>query len=193
MLPSLILSIFTFLNFGEETTDLLGVKGPIKFHNTDFVLSLSGQPDNNMLLHVYLPKGEDLEIYNQRISLLVIHTEDNINKVVKKKLNELTQRQKQDYNCKFEAKELKEDSEFLIESVVSESNNGAISEAEYTVTRVKAFTTTESKGAILIYSYSWRTYEDEAKQMLNNLAELKKVYLQAMMTSEIPKVKFALP
>jgi len=184
------LSIFLQLfHSTENTTDLLGVQGPLQFNKTEFQLSLSGKPEKNMTIHIYLPKGEDLDNYNQKLSLLVINTKKDVDGVVKAKLKELTERQKLDFNCKFSANDLVEGKEMLVEYIQSETNGKSLSEAEYSVSRIKWLTDSDDGNYIMIMTYSWRTYEAEAVDMIKNLSTYKTEFIQEMSKKELPEVK----
>jgi hypothetical protein len=179
----------TFFNFQGDVDDLLGVKGPLQFNKSDFNLYLSGQPEKNMTLHVYLPKGEDLDNYNQKMSLIVLNTKKDVDGVIKDKLKELATHKKTDFNCSYSNSDLVEGKESIVEYLKSESNGKKLSEAEYTISRVKWLSDNDQGNYILIYTYSWRTYEAEAVDMIKNLKSYKADFIQEMSKLELPVVK----
>lgn len=188
----MIIQIVTlFLHFFSlvDVADLIGVKGPIHFHKTEFELALSGNPDNGMYLHVYLPKGENIETYNQKMSILVIKSNKDINEIIKSKLKDLALRKKKDFNCQYSNNELIEGKEFLVEAITTESNDKSVSEAEYTLSRVTHLESTDTEHTILIYSYSWRTYDSESQDLLKNIHSFKQDYIEEISKATLPVVK----
>ena len=89
MLLTFVSFLISFFGSYKNIDDLIGVKGPLVFNKTEFQLSLSGQPEKNLTLHVYLPKGEDLDTYNQKVSLIVLDTKKDVDGVIKAKLKDL--------------------------------------------------------------------------------------------------------
>jgi hypothetical protein len=189
MLLSFLSILLHLFHTSENTTDLLGVPGPLQFNKTEFHLALSGKPEKNMTMHMYLPKGENLDNYNQKLSLLVINTKKDVDGVIKAKMKELTARQKLDFNCKFSTNELADGKEMLVEYIQSETNGKSLSEAEYSVSRVKWLTESEDGNYIMILTYSWRTYEEEAVDMIKNLNTYKTEFIQEMSKKELPEIK----
>ena len=72
--------------FGNESQNVLGVAESIKFAKTEFKLALSGVPENGMYMHIYLPEGEDVVNYNEKLSLMVIQTDTTASQIVRKKI-----------------------------------------------------------------------------------------------------------
>lgn len=175
--------------FQENLEDLLGVKGPLQFNKTDFHLYLSGRPEKNMTLHVYLPKGEDLDNYNQKLSLTLLNTKKDVVGVIKDKIKALAARQKTDFNCKFSSRDLVEGKETIIDYTQSESDGKKLSEAEINVSRVKWLSDHDNGSYILVYTYSWRTYDAEAVDMIKNINSYKVEFLQEISQKEVPQVK----
>jgi len=189
MTLSFISLLLHLLATEENTTDLMGVKGPLQFNKSDFHLALSGQPEMNMTMQVYLPKGEDIDNYNQKLSLLVLNTKKDVDGVVKAKLKDLTTRQKLDFNCKYSAIDLVEGKEMLVEYIQSETDGKKLSEAEYNVSRVIWLSESDAGNYILIMTYSWRTYNEEAVDMVKSLDTYKQEFIQEMSKKELPEVK----
>lgn len=183
---SLILGLFSFQ---ENVNDLLGVAGPLQFNKSDFHLHLSGKPEKNMTLHVYLPKGEDLDNYNQKLSLIVLNTKKDVDGVIKDKLKDLATRKKTDFNCTFSNQDLVEGKESIVEFIQTEVNGKNLSEAEFNISRVKWLTDTDNGNYILIYTYSWRTYEAEAVDMVKNINTYKADFIQEISKKEMPEIK----
>lgn len=187
--------LFTFISFflnlfsvPENVEDILGVPGPLQFNNADFNLSLSGRPEKGMSLHVYLPKGEDLDNYNQKISLIVLDTKKDLDAVVKTKLKDLALRKKTDLNCEYSAVDIVEGKDIIVEYLQSEMDGKKLSEAEYNVSRIKWLSDHDNGNYLLIYTYSWRTYEAEAADMIKNIQNYKTEYIQELSKKTLPEV-----
>lgn len=189
MILSFISIILGLFSFQENVNDLLGVAGPLQFNKSDFHLYLSGQPEKNMTLHVYLPKGEDLDNYNQKVSLIVLNTKKDVDGVIKDKLKDLAIRKKTDFNCTYSNLDLVEGKESIVEFIQTEVNGRKLSEAEFNISRVKWLTDTDHGNYILIYTYSWRTYDDEAVDMVKNINTYKADFIQEISKKELPEIK----
>lgn len=189
MLLTILSFLIKCLGFQSNIDDLIGVKGPLQFNKTEFHLSLSGQPEKNMALHVYLPKGEDLDNYNQKLSLIVLNTKKDVDGVVKAKLNDLATRKKLDFNCIYSTQDIAEGKDVLVEYVQTETNNKKLSEAEFNISRVKWLTDHDNGSYLLIYTYSWRTYDEEAIDMLKNIQTYKLEFIQELGKKEMPDVR----
>lgn len=189
MLLTILSFLIKCLGFQSNIDDLIGVKGPLQFNKTEFHLSLSGQPEKNMTLHVYLPKGEDLDNYNQKLSLIVLNTKKDVDGVVKAKLNDLATRKKLDFNCNYSTQDIVEGKDVLVEYIQTETNNKKLSEAEFNISRVKWLTDHDNGSYLLIYTYSWRTYDEEAVDMLKNIQTYKLEFIQELGKKEMPDVR----
>jgi hypothetical protein len=189
MLLTFVSFLISILGSYENIDDLIGVKGPLVFNKTEFQLSLSGQPEKNLTLHVYLPKGEDLDTYNQKVSLIVLDTKKDVDGVIKAKIKDLVARQKTDFNCTYSAIDLVEGKEMLVEYIQTEMNGKKLSEAEFHISRVKWLTDHNNGSYMLIYTYSWRTYDEEATDMIKNIQTYKTEFIQELSKKEMPEVR----
>jgi len=190
MVFSLIKLLLPLLTISENVENLLGVNGPLTFNKTEFNLSLSGKPEKNMVLHVYLPKGEDLDNYNQKTTLILLNSKKDIDGVIKDKIKDLAQRQKLDFNCTYSVQEMVEGKESMIEYVQTESDGKKLSEAEYSLSRVKWLSENDNGNYILIYTYTWRTYDAEAQDMIKNIKSYRTDFLNELSKKELPEVKY---
>lgn len=191
MILSFVGIVLNFLGFYQNVDDLLGVKGPLSFNKTEFHLALSGHPEKGMSLHTYLPKGEDLDNYNQKISLIVLYTKKDINGVIKSKLKDLATRQKTDFNCTYSTHDILEGKETIVEYVQTEGKDKKLSEAELNISRLKWLSDSDDGNFILIYTYSWRTYDDEAVDMIKNIKTYKSDFVQELSKKEMPSVRIS--
>jgi hypothetical protein len=191
MILSFISIILGLFSFQENVNDLLGVKGPLQFNKSDFQLYLSGQPEKNMTLQVYLPKGEDLDNYNQKLSLIVLNTNKDVDGVIKDKLKGLATRKKTDLNCNYSVTDVNDGKESIVEFIQTEGSGKKLSEAEFNISRVKMLSSNDKGNYLLIYTYSWRTYEAEAVDMVKNIATYKSDFILELSKKEMPEVKMS--
>lgn len=184
LLFSFILQLFSFSN----VENILGVNGPLTFNKTKFELALSGTPDKNLYLHAYLPNGEAIETYNQKMSLLLIETDTELEEIVTSKIKDLAEYKKKDRNAQYSSREIKNGAEYIVEYTKCDYNGPKINLVEYNVSKVKRINTNGGKKAILIYTYSWRSYDEETTQFLNSLKEFKEDFILEMSSTEMPSV-----
>ena len=109
--------------------------------------------------------------------------------MIKDKLKDLVTRKKTDFNCTFSNQDLVEGKESIVEFLQTEVNGKNLSEAEFNISRVKWLTDTDNGNYILIYTYSWRTYEAEAVDMVKNINTYKADFIQEISKKEMPEIK----
>ena len=170
--------------------DRLGVSGPLQFNKTNFNLAWSDKPNETYYVQEYVPKGENVEHFNQLLTINVFNRPVNLEDAAKQKINELNERKKIDPDCNYAVSRSKDGKEFMIDFLLSEGT-GANAIVEFNIYHYKQIITANNKPALIIYAYSKRSYGDATTGFLKNLKTERPALLQAMSTTQMPQVKIS--
>ncbi len=170
-------------------TERLGVNGPLQFNKTDFHLAWSDKPNATYYVQEYLPKGENVDRFNQLLTINLfnkfVKTEDAINQ----KVYELNERKKTDPNCNYAINKSKDGKEFMIDFLLGEgSGNQAV--VEFNIYHYKQIEI-DNKPALIVYAYSKRSYGNDITAFLKNLKTERSTLLQTMSSTQIPQIKLS--
>lgn len=189
-LAFIVLFSYSF-TISDDDTDRLGVEGPLSFNNTSFNLTWSDRARDNYYIQEYLPAGEQLESFDQMMTLHVFLIDMSINEAVQSKLNELENRSKTDPVCKGSVAETagSDGKETLLDFLLSESKNGKTEIAEYNVYRYVPVNIGDGVNGILVYAYTKRAYGNDVQGFLETIDKERRDYVLKMGKTEVPKVK----
>lgn len=146
----------------EETVeDYLSVPGPLEFHKTSFELTSSEISSERYCTQIYLPKGESLESFNQKMSIELWIPLEVISAEIASgsKTYELDERKKSDPECNYRLTKSPDGSECMIEYFVSEK--GSSDFIEFNLAHYSRIMLDETSPAIRIMTYTTRGYADE--------------------------------
>jgi hypothetical protein len=187
----LILSFFINLfQINENVADVLGVQGPLMFNKTKFELAVSLSPDDGMYVQSYLPKSEVIETYNQKISILIIDTDKEVEEIITKKAKDLAELKKIDHNTAYSSREVNSGRDYIIEFTTCEYEGKKLNLVEFNISKVHKIKTASGKPAIVIYTYTWRSYDEETTQFLATIGNFKEEFITEMTHASIPDVKW---
>ena len=180
--------LFIFMTIPDNTVDRLGVKGPLEFNKTEFKLVWTDNPNDNYYIQEYLPDGEDLETFNQMLTIHLFDTDMKIKNAVGQKVKELKKRKKTDAICNYQVIESPDGKEFIVDFILGESEGDAMTIVEFNVYRYKQIKISKKKNAIIVYTYSKRSYGDDITTFFETLGNDRTRYLNEMTSSEIPSI-----
>lgn len=180
--------IFNLFISNANVGDALGVQGPLTFNKISFDLAESTKIDEKVYVQSYLPKNETMENFNQKLSILIIDTDKEIEEVVLKKTKDLAELKKIDHNTSFSSREINSGKEYILEYTTCEYANKKLNLVEYNVSKIHRIKTLSGKNAVMIYTYSWRSYEDETTLFLSTLDRFKEEFIADMTHTPVPAV-----
>lgn len=175
----------------DDDKDRIGVEGPLSFNNTGFNLAWSDKARDNYYIQEYLPAGEQLESFNQMMTLHVFLIDMSIDDAVQIKLNELDTRSKTDAVCKGSVAETasSDGKEILLDFLLSETQKDTPEIVEYNVYRYIPVNIGDGENGILIYAYTKRAYGKDAEGFLETINKERRNIVEQMGNTEVPKVK----
>jgi hypothetical protein len=186
----LLTTLASFRNFSNEPTDRIGVPGPLAFNKTAFNLAWTSKPSDNYYIQEYLPKGDNVDRFNQMISIFLLVGETKLYDAVQQKVNELNARKKTDPTCNYIVNQNPDKSEYMVDFVLADSKNDKMEVEEFNIYRYKQVDLGDKKG-ILVYAYSKRAYGDDITPFFKNLKTDRVDLLNAMIGSGLPAVKIS--
>jgi hypothetical protein len=183
---SLLLIIFSTAK--SQTIERIGLKGPIEFNKTEFKLAWSQKPNANYYVQEYLPKNETVERFNELITVNVFVLDVTVEKAIQQKVNELTKRKEIDKVCNFSVINSPDGTESILDCLLSSGNDEKLDVVEFIIYRYKQIELENHKKALLIYSYSKRSYDENIIKFLNGLSSERESLLNVMISAEMPKI-----
>ena len=185
LILSAVLSLSTILT---DVTDRLGIRGPLIFGNSQYELAWSDKPNKNYYIQEYIPKGEQVETFNQMLTIYLLTKDVSAESELRQKVNWLNERKKSDAICNYQISESPDGKEFILDFLVGERKDGKMTIVEFNVYRYKNIEI-EGQNALLVSAYSKRSYGDGISPFLTTLRADRKLYLNEMISFSLPPLK----
>ncbi|MDE6485043.1 MAG: hypothetical protein K2L14_06600 [Duncaniella sp.] len=181
-MKQILSSIIALLSFiciqaAETPVEYFDCGNPIKFDNTDFYFAWSAHPNQLYYIQEYLPAGENFEHYTRMLSISVIMVDSSPIDAVKAKIAELDERKKTDPVTNYVVAE--KDGEYILEFIVSDSNNGEVNTVETDLHYYKSMMVNGKKASVLFF-YSTRAYGDNITEFIQSIPEKRASWYKAM-------------
>ncbi|MBW4362826.1 hypothetical protein [Flavobacterium taihuense] len=181
--------LMSFSTIQNEPIERIGIKGPIEFNKTVFSLAWSEKPNANYYVQEYLPKNETVEKFNELITVNVFVMDVSVENGIQQKVNELTKRKETDKVCNFSVINSPDGKESILDCILSSEKNGELEIVEFIIYRYKQIELENHKKALLIYSYSKRSYGENITPFLKKLGTERTDLLNVMIAKELPNIK----
>jgi hypothetical protein len=173
----------------NQPIERIGLKGPIEFNKTPYYLAWSDKPNATYYVQEYLPKNETVERFNQMITVNVFVMDVSVEEGIQQKVVQLTKRKETDRVCVFNVIKSPDPKESILDCVLSLEKDGELDVAEFIIYRYKQIELENHQKALLIYSYSKRSYGKDIPAFLKNVSTERSKLLNMMMTKELPNLK----
>lgn len=185
-ITNLLLIIFSTVK--SQVIERIGLKGPIDFNKTEFTLAWSQKPNANYFVQEYVPKNETVEKFNELITVNVFVLNTTVENAVQQKINELIKRKETDKVCNFNVIESPDGKESILDCLLSVEKNGDLDIVEFIIYRYKQIELENHQKALLIYSYSKRSYDKNIMKFLKGLSTERENLLNVMIAKEMPEI-----
>ena len=179
------LFLITYYSAQSQTTDRIGLSGPIEFSKTKFSLAWSEKPNENYFVQEYLPKRETLEKFNQLITVNVFVVNIGVEEAINQKVSELTKRKETDRVCRFKMINSKDDKEKMLECLLGSEK---IDIVEFIIYRYTQIELENNKKALLVYSYSTRGYGEDVASFMERLKVKRNDLINEMSSMKMPDI-----
>ena len=185
----ILLTVLTsFTTFRDEPIDRIGVKGPLTFDKTIFKLSWTDKPSTTYYVQEYLPEGENVDHFNQMLSVFLLIGDIKIEDAVQQKVQELETRKKTDGTCNYMVNQNPDTKEYMVDFIVGQANGDLMEIQEFNIYRYKQVELSNGRKGILVYVYSKRAYGNDITPFLKHLPKNRIAYLKIMISAEMPTV-----
>lgn len=185
LILSAVLSLSTILT---DVTDRLGIRGPLTFGNSQLELAWSDKPNKNYYIQEYIPNGEQVESFNQMLTIYLLTKDVSAESELQQKVNWLIERKKSDAICNYQISKSPDGKEFILDFLVGESKDGKMTIVEFNVYRYKNIEI-EGQNALLVSAYSKRGYGNSITPFLATLRADRNLYLNEMISFSLPSLK----
>lgn len=185
LILSAVLSLSTILT---DVTDRLGIRGPLTFGNSQLELAWSDKPNKNYYIQEYIPKGEQVESFNQMLTIYLLTKDVSAESELHQKVNWLIERKKSDAICNYQISKSPDGKEFILDFLVGKSKDGKMTIVEFNVYRYKNIEI-EGQNALLVSAYSKRGYGNGITPFLSTLRADRNLYLNEMISFSLPSLK----
>jgi hypothetical protein len=189
ILVFMALALMSFASIKNDPIERIGLKGPLEFNKDKFVLAWSEKPNANYYVQEYLPKNETVERFNQLLTVNVFVTDASVEDAIQQKVSELNKRKKTDIVCNFSVSKSPDEKEMILDCILSAEKNGELDIVEFIIYKYKQIELENNKKALLVYSYSKRSYGGNIRSFLKNLKTQRNDLLNEMIATELPKIK----
>jgi hypothetical protein len=184
----LALTAFTPMHNTPEVRDYLSLQS-LLFDSTAFKLAWSSHPNDTYYIQEYVPDGETPEQFNRMMIVSAVAGEVTVEEAVGLKVAELKQRKETDPTINYEIIDNPKTGEYLLDFIVSASENGELTIVEWNAYRYINLKNKSGRNGVLQIAYSRRAYGDDIESFLLALKEQRPKDIRKMAEFEIPNIK----
>ncbi len=170
-----------------QVKNYLTTSNSFDFNGKEYSLAWSSHPSDTYYKQEYITANEDVEKYHEMVILEVVVGDLSAKDALSAKVKELEARKASDSLVNYESIENKKTGEYMLDFVLSE---GTIT--EWNVYRYQMQQLSTGKKCLVLTTFSKRVYEGakpSTKEFLTALASDRKVLINAMSKTAIPKIE----
>ncbi len=182
-----LLVLMSFTKTANDAVDRIGVKGPLTFNKTIFNLAWTSKPTDDYYIQEYLPDSENVDHFNQMLTIYLLKSDSKLKSAVNQKVKELEERKKTDASCNYMVTESPGAKEYMVDFILGEFKDDKMTVLEFNIYRYKQVDLGNGKKGILAYAYSRRTYDD-ITTVFKALREERITLLNTMIAYEMPAI-----
>jgi hypothetical protein len=169
-----------------DTTDRLGVPGPLQFDGSSYQLAWSSQPSPDYVKQEYLPAGDSLPNYREMVLVEALTRDIAVMDAVRSQMELLQQRKANDPLVNMSLMQNPDSGEALLDFVISGRDEQGQLLLEWNAYRYAV----HPQGGVLLLGISRRAYgDDAAKAFLGELKTQRTADIQALTQAALPDVK----
>lgn len=173
----------------QDTTDYLGVPGPISVGDTDYALSWSSNPQAGYFKQEYLPEGAVPESYETMVMIEFLATDLPISDVIAAQTAMIEQRKGTDPVANMAIFSNPDSGEILLDFVLSAKDENGEFILEWNGYRYVESEFDGQRGSML-FAISERAYGNSASEtFLRNLREFKAQRILDLSSADLPELE----
>ncbi|PAW93059.1 hypothetical protein CKK33_05945 [Mucilaginibacter sp. MD40] len=189
----IVISIFSIsYSYAQDKAPIINyysTPDTLNFDATRYRLAWSSHPNEYYYKHEYLLENETFDHITKMILLEFLKGDFNLHDVVANKIYTLRQRKQTDKICNYEVIKSRDGKEYIIDFIISGSEDGKLNIVEWDCYRYKLHTDSAGHMGVLLLGVSYRGFGDDSMLFLKSLPEKRKIARQKMMQFEIPNIQ----
>lgn len=171
-----------------QTTDHLGLPGPLTLAGDSYALAWSSRPADNYIKQEYLPAGETSDGYSRMLLVETVTGGIGVMDAVRAQTNMLTQRKTTDPLVNMDVVQNKATGEALLEFIVSSKDDSGEYTVEWNAYRYAPLTEAAGGPGVMLFGISHRAHGNEAaKAFLQGLSSLRPAQIEALAAAPLPQ------
>lgn len=172
-----------------QTTDHLGLPGPITLAGDSFALAWSSRAADNYIKQEYLPAGETPDNYSRMVSVETVTGGVGVMDAVRAQTETLTRRKATDPLVNMEVIQNEATGEALLDFIVSSRDEAGEYVVEWNVYRYAPLAAGERGAGVMLFGISHRASgNDAAKTFLQELPVLRPTRIEALAAAPLPEL-----
>lgn len=172
-----------------QTTDHLGLPGPITLGGDSFSLAWSSRPSDNYIKQEYLPPGENPESYSRMVLVETVTGGIAVMDAVRAQADTLAERKETDPLVNMEITQNEATGEALLDFIVSSRNEAGEYVVEWNAYRYAPLAAGEDGPGVMLFGISHRASgNDAAKAFLQELPTLRPARIEVLAGAPLPEV-----
>lgn len=171
-----------------QTTDHLGLPGPIALAGDSYALAWSARPAENHTKQEYLPPGETPDSYNRMLLVETVAGDIGVMDAVRAQAEMLTQRKASDPLANMDIVQNEATGEALLDFIVSSKDEAGEYIVEWNAYRYAPLAEAAGGPGVMLFGVSHRAYGNEAaKTFLQGLSTLRPTQIRALAEAPLPQ------
>lgn len=171
-----------------QTTDRLGVPGPIDFEGETYSLAWSSQPSANYIKQEYVPAGQSAERYEQMVLVETVTGDVAVMDAVRVQVDMLNQRKASDPLVNMDLIQNEAAGEALLDFIVGSKDTDGQYIVEWSAYRYARYSDASGNPGVMLFGISRRAYGNEAsKDFLTRLKTLRPGWIRALTQVRLPQ------
>lgn len=171
-----------------QTTDHLGLPGPISLAGDSYALAWSSRPADNYIKQEYLPPGETPDRYSRMLLVETVTGGIGVMDALRAQAETLTQRKATDPLVNMDIVQNEATGEALLDFIVSSKDEAGEYIVEWNAYRYAPLDDAAGGPGVMLFGVSHRAYGNEAaKTFLQGLPTLRPAQMEALANAALPQ------
>lgn len=172
-----------------QTTDHLGLPGPITLGGDSFALAWSSRPADNYIKQEYLPAGEIPDSYSRMVLVETVTGGVDVMDALRAQTETLSQRKETDPLVNMEVIQNEATGEALLDFIVSSRNEAGEYVVEWNAYRYAPLAAGQGGPGVMLFGISHRASgNDAAKAFLQELSTLRPAQIGLLADAPLPEI-----
>jgi hypothetical protein len=153
----------------QEERNYYNIPEILTFDNVQYKLVASYHPEDNYYKQEYIPAGESADQFNKMVFIDFVITDASPREMLDVKAKEMQDRKKNDPVVNYEIMENNAKGEYMLDFILSDSNDGKLTVVERNVYRYKNYSDKARHRGVLLFAISQRGYDKDIISFFKNL------------------------